>query len=125
MIKTSYVHAALVVTAALMVCMTALLVPAAQVRIKREFLDEEMRNKSGGILVGGLSGEQWYTQQATRAVNQVRPVIRWRRNVAQLGNHLKGPGTSALGYAWRSHRAGGVVVVFRAEECPRYWLMSC
>ena len=52
----------------------------AKVRIKRQVLDEEMRAKGPGrIGQGSLSGEQWYVQQAMRAVNQAMGrVIRHR-----------------------------------------------
>ncbi|XP_015071243.1 regulator of telomere elongation helicase 1 homolog isoform X2 [Solanum pennellii] len=46
-----------------------------KVRLKREFLDQQMALQPTGSKV--LTGEDWYTQQATRAVNQaVGRVIR-------------------------------------------------
>eukprot|EP00955_Chlamydomonas_euryale_P037689 350850-Chlamydomonas_euryale.AAC.6 len=44
---------------------------ASQVCIKRRMLDEDVRAGSGGLMGGQLSGNQWYVQQAMRAVNQV------------------------------------------------------
>ncbi|GAX78033.1 hypothetical protein CEUSTIGMA_g5475.t1 [Chlamydomonas eustigma] len=51
----------------------------AKVRLKREVLDEDVRAGREGLLGGYLSGEQWYVQQAMRAVNQAMGrVIRHR-----------------------------------------------
>ncbi|KAG5229076.1 regulator of telomere elongation helicase [Salix suchowensis] len=48
-----------------------------KVRLKREFLDEQTHSQRDGCRV--LSGEEWYGQQASRAVNQaVGRVIRHR-----------------------------------------------
>ena len=55
----------------------------AKVRIKRSFLDNEASaaRAEGGAGGGGLTGEQWYSQTAMRAVNQaLGRVIRHRND---------------------------------------------
>ena len=43
----------------------------AAVRIQKQVLDDEVRSGPAGLTAGrGLSGDQWYGQEATRAVNQ-------------------------------------------------------
>ncbi|MFS7974257.1 putative DNA helicase [Helianthus anomalus] len=50
-----------------------------KVRLKREFLDEQARSQRTGSKV--LTGDEWYSQQASRAVNQaVGRVIRHRHD---------------------------------------------
>ncbi|XP_020535309.1 regulator of telomere elongation helicase 1 homolog isoform X1 [Jatropha curcas] len=50
-----------------------------KVRLKREFLDEQLQLQRNGCKLQILSGEDWYTQQTSRAVNQaVGRVIRHR-----------------------------------------------
>ncbi|KAI7752037.1 hypothetical protein M8C21_009218, partial [Ambrosia artemisiifolia] len=50
-----------------------------KVRLKREFLDEQARSQHTGSKV--LTGDEWYSQQASRAVNQaVGRVIRHRHD---------------------------------------------
>ncbi|XP_016472027.2 regulator of telomere elongation helicase 1 homolog isoform X2 [Nicotiana tabacum] len=54
-----------------------------KVRLKREFLDQQMNLQSTGSKV--LTGEDWYTQQASRAVNQaVGRVIRHRHDFGAI-----------------------------------------
>ncbi|KAJ9568362.1 hypothetical protein OSB04_004328 [Centaurea solstitialis] len=49
-----------------------------KVRLKREFLDQQLSQRKGSK---GLTGEEWYSQQASRAVNQaVGRVIRHRHD---------------------------------------------
>ncbi|KAJ4843835.1 hypothetical protein Tsubulata_047102 [Turnera subulata] len=56
-----------------------------KVRLKREFLDEQMRSRRDGREVHILTGEDWYTQQASRAVNQaVGRVIRHRHDYGAI-----------------------------------------
>ena len=63
-----------------------------QVRLKREVLDEAAsksrsakRPHTNGAVLGGLTGEQWYTQQALRAVNQgMGRVIRHRHDYGAI-----------------------------------------
>ncbi|CAN4086784.1 unnamed protein product [Withania somnifera] len=54
-----------------------------KVRLKREFLDQQMNLQPTGSKV--LTGEDWYTQQATRAVNQaVGRVIRHKHDFGAI-----------------------------------------
>lgn len=54
-----------------------------KVRLKREFLDQQMSLQPTGSKV--LTGEDWYTQQATRAVNQaVGRVIRHKHDFGAI-----------------------------------------
>ncbi|WMV22275.1 hypothetical protein MTR67_015660 [Solanum verrucosum] len=54
-----------------------------KVRLKREFLDQQMALQPTGSKV--LTGEDWYTQQATRAVNQaVGRVIRHKHDFGAI-----------------------------------------
>ncbi|CAI9114101.1 OLC1v1014741C1 [Oldenlandia corymbosa var. corymbosa] len=54
-----------------------------KVRLKREFLDESARLQPSGRKV--LTGEEWYSQQASRAVNQsVGRVIRHRHDYGAI-----------------------------------------
>ncbi|PHU24343.1 hypothetical protein BC332_09450 [Capsicum chinense] len=54
-----------------------------KVRLKREFLDQQMNLQLTGSK--GLTGEHWYTQQATRAVNQaVGRVIRHKHDFGAI-----------------------------------------
>ncbi|XP_074285300.1 regulator of telomere elongation helicase 1 homolog isoform X2 [Silene latifolia] len=54
-----------------------------KVRLKREFLDESARNKT--LSHKPLTGEEWYDQQASRAVNQaVGRVIRHRHDYGAI-----------------------------------------
>lgn len=54
-----------------------------KVRLKREFLDEQARSRITKHKV--LTGEEWYVQQASRAVNQaVGRVIRHRNDYGAI-----------------------------------------
>lgn len=54
-----------------------------KVRLKREYLDEHARSQKGGYKA--LTGEEWYNQQASRAVNQaVGRVIRHRHDYGAI-----------------------------------------
>jgi regulator of telomere elongation helicase 1 len=54
-----------------------------KVRLKREYLDEQMRQSTTKSKT--LSGEEWYVQQASRAVNQaVGRVIRHRHDYGAI-----------------------------------------
>ncbi|KAJ8553380.1 hypothetical protein K7X08_024058 [Anisodus acutangulus] len=54
-----------------------------KVRLKREFLDQQMNLQPTGSKV--LTGEEWYTQQASRAVNQaVGRVIRHKHDFGAI-----------------------------------------
>ena len=57
-----------------------------QVRIKKEVLDDECRKRRGeGRGLSTLSGDQWYRQQASRAVNQaLGRVIRHRHDYGAI-----------------------------------------
>ncbi|CAA0837238.1 RAD3-like DNA-binding helicase protein [Striga hermonthica] len=55
----------------------------AKVRLKREFLDQQVQSLRTGVK--GLTGEEWYTQQASRAVNQaVGRVIRHQHDYGAI-----------------------------------------
>jgi regulator of telomere elongation helicase 1 len=57
-----------------------------QIRLKMEFLDDNARAR-GQVVHGqkALSGDQWYVQLATRAVNQaVGRVIRHRNDYGAI-----------------------------------------
>ncbi|KAL3632993.1 Regulator of telomere elongation helicase 1 [Castilleja foliolosa] len=55
----------------------------AKVRLKREYLDQQTQSRKIGNK--GLTGEEWYTQQASRAVNQaVGRVIRHRHDYGAI-----------------------------------------
>ncbi|GFP88878.1 regulator of telomere elongation helicase 1 [Phtheirospermum japonicum] len=55
----------------------------AKVRLKREYLDQQTQSRKIGIK--GLTGEEWYTQQASRAVNQaVGRVIRHKHDYGAI-----------------------------------------
>ncbi|KAI4329268.1 hypothetical protein L6164_021552 [Bauhinia variegata] len=54
-----------------------------KVRLKREYLDQHSRTQ--GELYKGITGEEWYNQQASRAVNQaVGRVIRHRHDYGAI-----------------------------------------
>ncbi|GAA0165600.1 DNA helicase [Lithospermum erythrorhizon] len=54
-----------------------------KVRLKREFLDQQIQSKSNQCKM--LTGEEWYSQQASRAVNQaVGRVIRHRHDYGAI-----------------------------------------
>jgi hypothetical protein len=73
-------------------------------------LDEELRSGSKGLTRGrGVSGEQWYVQQAARAVNQAMGRVIRHRWGGGLGG---GGGVGGVGVGW--------VVIEARLKC---WLM--
>ncbi|KIY93099.1 Regulator of telomere elongation helicase 1 [Monoraphidium neglectum] len=62
------------------------------VRLQRQVLDDELRSGPSGLTRGkGVSGEQWYVQQAARAVNQAMGrIIRHRWGLRGEGDGCAG-----------------------------------
>ncbi len=88
-------------------------------RIKKEVLDEA--NRGGGMFGGrGLSGEAWYSQSASRAVNQaIGRVIRhrWAARTPAFGRPPLRARPGRLQQARAGGRWGSTARLHRACAC--------